>query len=59
MEKTTALDTTPKADAEYESAIDRYLAEMERMKDDMDERQSRIGQLQAETEAMLAQLKVA
>lgn len=59
MEKTSALDATPNVDAEYESAFDSYLAEMEQMKQDMDERQSRIEQLQTETEAMQAQLKAA
>lgn len=58
MEKITAFDTPANVDAEYEAAIDRYIGEMERMNDDMDERQRRIEQLQAETQAMLVQLKV-
>ncbi len=59
MKKTTTLDVVPNADAEYEAAIDGYLVEMERMKAEMDERQSRIEQMRAETEIMLAELKVA
>jgi hypothetical protein len=59
MDKKIAQGATPKVDAEYESAIDRYLAEMEHMKQEMDERQGRIERLQAETEAMLAQMKAA
>ena len=59
MEKTTALDAVPNVDAEYEAAIDRYLTQMEQMKAEMDERQERIQQMRAETEVMLAELKVA
>ena len=59
MEKTDFLDFIPNVDTEYEAAIDRYLTEMERMKAEMDKRQGRIAQLQAETETILAELKVA
>lgn len=58
MNNATAFDATPKVDAEYESAIDRYLAEMEKMKIEMDERQTRIDRMRAETEAVLAGLKL-
>jgi prefoldin subunit 5 len=52
-------DTAPNVEADYEAAIDRLTAEMARMKEQMDERQCRIEQLQAETEAILAEVKVA
>jgi hypothetical protein len=65
MEKTTIANVTSGRDVDYESAIDRYLMEMERMQTDMDERQKRIEQTRAETELirvdikkMLAEMKV-
>jgi hypothetical protein len=57
MESTNTLDTPANVDAEYEVAIDRYLHEMERLRDDMEARQQRIEQMQAETQALLAQLE--
>lgn len=59
MEKSVTFDVTPNVDAEYEAAIDQYLNEMEHMKTQMAEKQRRIETLQAETQAMLAELKVA
>ncbi len=58
MNQTVTLDVTPNIDAEYEAAIDRYLSEMERMKIQMADKQQQIEQLQSETQAMLAELKV-
>ncbi|MBI3920655.1 MAG: hypothetical protein HY318_04490 [Armatimonadetes bacterium] len=58
MEKTAMFDVKPKAAAEYEAAIDRYISEMKRMRVQMVKRQTRIDKLQAETEALLAELKV-
>jgi predicted nucleic acid-binding Zn-ribbon protein len=57
MEDTTILDAPANVDAEYEAAIDRNLHEMERLRDDMEARQQRIEQMQAETQALLAQLE--
>ncbi len=56
MEKTTAFDAPAHADAEYEAAIDHLMGEMRLINQDMEERQHRIEQLQAETGAMLANL---
>jgi uncharacterized protein YecA (UPF0149 family) len=53
MEKTTAFEAIPKVDAEYEAAIDQYLAEMKRMTEQMTEKQRQIDKLQAETQAAL------
>lgn len=53
MDKTTTLAVTPNTDAEYESAIDRYLSEMKRMKVQMAEKQREIETLRAETDAIL------
>jgi hypothetical protein len=65
MEKTTIANVTSGRDVDYESAIDRYLMEMERMQTEMDERQKRIEQTRAETELirvdiekMLTEMKV-
>ena len=57
MDNMNALDAPAHVDAEYEAAIDRYLREMEQLRDDMEIRQQRIEQMQAETQAMLAQLE--
>jgi len=57
MDETKVLDAPANADAEYEAAIDRYLREMEQLRDDMEVRQQRIERMQAETQAMLVQLE--
>ncbi len=63
MEKTTPFEAMPKIDAEYEAAIDQYLAEMKRMAEQMAEKQRQIDKLQVETRAalkvVLEELKVA
>lgn len=56
MKDSTIMEAAPKADAEYEAAIESYLGEMARLKNDMDERQKRIDKSRRETEAMLATL---
>lgn len=53
---TTPNVTSPSVDAEYEIAINNYFAAMEDMKTEMDERQSRIEQMQRETDSMLGSL---
>ena len=58
MDKTATIEVIPKIDEEYQVAIDKYIAEMERMKEEMNERQRRIEKLQAETRAILADLKI-
>lgn len=56
MDKTTTLDASPLGDAEYATAIDGYLRELEKISSDVEARQRRIDKLQAETKAMLAQI---
>ena len=59
MEETITLDGKPRADADYESAIDQYLDKMEHIAIQMAEKQRRIERLQAETQEALARLKAA
>ena len=56
MENTIPLNSNPTTEQEYAQAIDEMLAEMKRMKTEMDERQRRIERLRADTEAVLATL---
>lgn len=62
MQEVTSFESLPQVDAEYESAISAYLTEMERLKVEMDERQTRIEASRADIDAMLttmlADLKV-
>ncbi len=57
MDETVTLEIMPKADAEYESAIDSMIAEMKRIRQQMAGDQREIERLRAETSAILAQLK--
>jgi uncharacterized small protein (DUF1192 family) len=59
MEDTAVLDSTPKADSEYESAIDHLLTEMNRLRERMADDQREIERLRAETRANLALMKSA
>ncbi len=57
MENTVALDTDPKADAEYEAGVDALIAEMKQMRTQMEEDQRDIERLRIETDLILAQMK--
>ncbi len=57
MENTVALDTNPKADAEYEAGVDALIAEMKQMRTQMEEDQRDIERLRIETDLILAQMK--
>lgn len=57
MNKTATLENFPKADAEYEAAIDNLLTEMKRTRMQMADDQRDIERLRAETRVILAQLK--
>ncbi len=59
MEKMAALNPAAENEADYEAAIDRYIAEMERIVADMAKRERRIEKLWGETDTLLAGLKVA
>lgn len=59
MENTASVEVTPQADSEYAAAIDHYLAETRRIREEMADDQKEIERLRAETRAMLAQLKAA
>ena len=59
MENSATLEMTPTADAEFETAIGQYLNEMEHIKTQMAVKQQQIERLQAETQALIAALKVA
>ena len=56
VDKTVKLDRTPTVDKEYEAAVDQFIAEMNRLAEEMAERQRRIDRLQAETQAALQAL---
>jgi hypothetical protein len=56
-EETATLEAMPKADAEYEAAIDNLITEMKRIREQMAHDQREIERLRAETCAILAQLK--
>ena len=59
MDKTAAFEDSPKADAEYESAIDNLLDEMKRIREQMAHDQREIERLRAETRVILTQMKAA
>lgn len=59
MESAAPLEVTPKADAEYEAAVDNLIAEMKRIREKMADDQREIERLRAETRAILAQMKAA
>jgi len=56
VDETAKLDRTPTVDREYEAAVDQFIAEMNRLAEQMAERQRRIDRLQAETQAALQAL---
>lgn len=55
--ETITLDAAPKSKAEYESAVDRLLSEMESMKASFSERQHHAEKVQSETRVMLSRLQ--
>jgi hypothetical protein len=57
MENSAIFETAPRGEQEYESAIERLLDEMQRMKTAMDAKQQRIEKTRAEIESLLADLK--
>ena len=59
MENTAALDTNPKADAECEANIDELIAEIKRMRAQMEEDQRDTERLRIETDLILAQMEAA
>jgi hypothetical protein len=56
-EEAATLEAVPKADAEYEAAIDNLIVEMKRIREQMTDDQREIERLRAETRAILTQLK--
>lgn len=57
MDKTSVADAAPRQDPDYEAAVERYLIEIEYIRSDMAQSQSRIEKLRAETNAMLAETR--
>lgn len=57
MNNSRTINTPAHVEDEYKTAIDGYLQEMERLRDDMAARQKRIDNTQAETQALLAELR--
>lgn len=57
MNSTQTVNSSEHVDDEYKAAIDGYLLEMERLRDDMAARQKRIDNTQAETRDLLAELR--
>jgi outer membrane murein-binding lipoprotein Lpp len=59
MNKTATMNAKPKSKAEYEAEIDRYIADMEKMREDIVANRREIARLRAETHAVLTELKIA
>jgi hypothetical protein len=59
MERTAIAGPTSEDAAGYEAAIDRCIAAVRRMREEMAEDQREIERLRAETRAILAELKAA
>lgn len=59
MEQTVTLDMTPKADADYEAAVDDLIAQMKQGREQMADDQREIERLRAETNVILTQMKAA
>lgn len=57
MEQAVILNSTPRTDAEYEAAIDRYLVAMQHLVTEMTVTRRQIEKDRAETEATLARLE--
>lgn len=58
MENTIPLTSDPKTEQEYAQAIDEMLAEMNRMKTEMDERQRRMERSRAKIEVLLTAMNL-
>ena len=58
MEKSAIFEMMPNAETDYEIATDRCLKDMKQMTLQMAAKQQQIEQLQAETQALLAELRV-
>ena len=56
MENTVVLNTSPKADTEYEAGVDALIAEMNQVRAQMATDQREIERLRAETDLILAQI---
>ena len=58
MENTIPLNSNPTTEQEYAQAIDEMLAEMGRMKQEMDERQRKIEKSRAKIEFLLSAMNL-
>lgn len=59
MDTTPTLELTPKADTEYEAAVDTLIAQINQVRAQMADDQREIERLRAETDVILAQMKAA
>jgi len=57
MNKATVTNAMPQQDRDYEIAVDRFLIEIEHIRSDMAESQTRIERLRAETSGILAETR--
>lgn len=57
MDNTAVLKNIPRADAEYEAEVDALIAEMNRVRIQMQNDQREIERLRAETDLILTQMK--
>jgi hypothetical protein len=57
MAEVTVNRSAPQTEAEYEVAIEQCLAEMKRLREQMDEDQQEIDRLKTETQAIIAELR--
>ena len=53
MNKTNIIQAAPQKDSDYEVAVERYIVEIEHLRQDMAESQRRIERLRTETSGML------
>ena len=58
MDKPTAVETTPQQSTDYEAAIERYIAGIHRLREDMAASQQRIERFRAQTRATLEATRV-
>ena len=57
MSKAAITDAVPQQDKDYENAVDRYMVELEHVRDEMAASQQRIKRLRAQTSEILSETR--
>jgi len=57
MSKAAITDAGPQQDKDYENAVDRYMVELEHVRDEMAASQQRIKRLRAQTSEILSETR--